>query len=82
MRDGVHHLDRMATGTVSRPPRGAGQDFAGMEQQRLRAVQLFDHGPTQAGVARILGISRRASTSGITATFPYDRAISLFCEAL
>jgi transposase len=31
-----------------------------MEQRRLRAVHLFDHGATQADVAFTLGVSRQS----------------------
>jgi transposase-like protein len=48
----------MAT-TPPRPPIGQRRDFQAMERIRLRAARMFEHGTSQAEVARRLGTSRQ-----------------------
>ena len=48
----------MAT-TPPRLPIGQRRDFQGMERTRLRAARMFEHGTSQAEVARRLGTSRQ-----------------------
>jgi transposase len=48
----------MAT-TPPRPATGQRRDFQGMERIRLRAARMFEHGTSQAEVARRLGTSRQ-----------------------
>ncbi len=43
----------MAT-TPPRPPIGQRRDFQGMERTRLRAARMFEHGTSQAEIARRL----------------------------
>jgi len=38
------------------------RNLAGLEQRRLRAAELFDHGATQAEVARVLAVSRQSAS--------------------
>jgi transposase len=39
------------------------RDFAGLEQRRLEAAQMFAHGASQAEVARTFGVSAQAASS-------------------
>jgi transposase len=41
-------------------PRGVKRDFDQLERRRLRAAKLFDHGLSQAEIARRLGVHRQS----------------------
>jgi transposase len=45
--------------TPPRPPTGQRRDFQAMERTRLRAARMFEHGTSQAEVARRLHTSRQ-----------------------
>jgi transposase len=49
----------MATTTARRPTASGRRDFKGMERLRLRAARMFEHGASQAEVARRLDTSRQ-----------------------